>query len=117
MIYTVSMYAEVHAHHCRSIHTTAHAYERANDTMYTDTSSIYTETNTHTHKYTHTRTHTKDWLDVPENAEKWCEGKLTASERRVLVTQWFGEAVTRVEKTFPFQRVFEKYVCVGVHTF
>jgi hypothetical protein len=55
-------------------------------------------------------THTQDWLDIAENADKWCEGKLTASERRVLVTHWLGEAVARVEKAFPFRRMFEKYV-------
>ena len=34
------------------------------------------------------------WLDQEENADRWfChEGKLTASERRILITQWVGDA-------------------------
>lgn len=53
-------------------------------------------------------------MDKEENADKWCEGKLNASERRILITHWLGEAVAKVQETFPFFRVFERFVCVYV---
>jgi transposase-like protein len=32
------------------------------------------------------------WLDIDANLELWETGKLTASQRRILMTQWLGEA-------------------------
>ena len=37
-----------------------------------------------------------DWLEVAENLEKWENGELSASDRRVLLTHWTAQAWTRV---------------------
>jgi len=37
---------------------------------------------------------------------------LTASQRRVLITGWLGDAIDDVKKTFPFMHIFAK--CVGL---
>ena len=36
-----------------------------------------------------------EWLDDDENLSKWEENKLTASDRRVLLANWYYKAVTR----------------------
>ena len=33
-----------------------------------------------------------EWLEEEENLEKWENGKITASEKRILITKWVGEA-------------------------
>jgi hypothetical protein len=73
-------------------------------------------TRAHTHTQTCIRTHKRvqEWMDKEENADKWCEGKLNASGRRILITHWLGKAVAKVQETFPFYRVFERCVCVYV---
>lgn len=34
-----------------------------------------------------------EWMDTPENLDKWCSGVLTAGDRRILLTHWLGVAV------------------------
>ena len=35
------------------------------------------------------------WLDDEDNLEKWEDGKLTASDRRILLATWYCSAVKR----------------------
>ena len=39
-----------------------------------------------------------EWMEVEDNLEKWEYGKLSASDKRILITQWVGAAW---EKLFP----------------
>ena len=55
-----------------------------------------------------------EWLDLMENLELWESGKMTASQRRILMTQWVGKAI----ETYNSQRyadtrrrLFEKTGC------
>jgi hypothetical protein len=48
-----------------------------------------------------------EWLEIDENWARWSGGRLTAGERRVLMTQWYGEAYERACSTFDFCKVFD----------
>ncbi|KAK3254849.1 hypothetical protein CYMTET_35951 [Cymbomonas tetramitiformis] len=48
-----------------------------------------------------------EWLQVPGNLEKWTTG-FTASERRVLITEWVGEACDRVFTRLDLVKLFER---------
>ena len=48
-----------------------------------------------------------EWLEIDENWARWSGGRLTAGERRVLMTQWYGEAYERACNTFDFCKVFD----------
>jgi len=50
-----------------------------------------------------------EWLDADEkNLAKWEEGLLTASERRILMTMWLGEAFDYCIKNLSIRRYWEK---------
>jgi hypothetical protein len=61
-----------------------------------------------------------EWMDTPENLDKWCSGELTAGDRRILLTHWLGEAVEVVHSKPPNEttgktslwRYFEKTGCL-----
>ena len=40
------------------------------------------------------------WLQGEGVLEKWCRGEVTTSQRRVLLTQWFGDALDHVHNKF-----------------
>ena len=49
------------------------------------------------------------WLGQADNLEKWESNKLTASDRRVLITQWVGPAMNIVDNRPDYRfRLFEK---------
>ncbi|KAK3257684.1 hypothetical protein CYMTET_33240 [Cymbomonas tetramitiformis] len=48
-----------------------------------------------------------EWLQVPGNLEKWTIG-FTASERRVLITEWVAEACDRVFTRLDLVKLFER---------
>ena len=49
------------------------------------------------------------WLGQADNLEKWESNKLTASDRRVLITQWMGPAMDIVDNRPDYRfRLFEK---------
>ena len=49
------------------------------------------------------------WLGQADNLEKWESDKLTASDRRVLITQWVGPAMDIVDNRPDYRfRLFEK---------
>ncbi|CAB1104161.1 unnamed protein product [Ectocarpus sp. CCAP 1310/34] len=49
------------------------------------------------------------WLEQSENLERWETAVLTASDRRVLITQWIGAAMARLNSQQAFRsRLFEK---------
>ena len=49
-----------------------------------------------------------EWCDAnPTNYEQWEDGKFTASERRILFSHWYAEAVERVNKNVD---ALEKYM-------
>ena len=49
------------------------------------------------------------WLGQADNLEKWESNKLTASDRRVLITQWVGPAMDIVDNRPDYRfRLFEK---------
>ena len=52
------------------------------------------------------------WLEEKDNLDKW-QDKLSARERRILMTQWTGEAWSELcsNQTF-FKRLFEKTGCL-----
>ena len=57
------------------------------------------------------------WLDSHENADKWSgeDNQFTASERRILITQWLGEAYNALvdERYDRFRReIFERTGCL-----
>ena len=52
------------------------------------------------------------WLMDDDNLLLW-QGDLSASQRRILMTQWVGEAVEIVNKDVPFlRRCFERTGCL-----
>ena len=49
------------------------------------------------------------WLLNGDNIERWESNKLTASDRRVLITQWVGEVVKQIDSDIRYRRrLFEK---------
>ena len=49
------------------------------------------------------------WLLNGDNIEKWESNKLTASDRRILITQWTGEATKQIDRDIRYRRrLFEK---------
>ena len=38
------------------------------------------------------------WLLNGDNVEKWASNKLTAADRRILITQWIGEAARQIDR-------------------
>ena len=49
------------------------------------------------------------WLLNGDNVEKWESNKLTASDRRVLITQWTGEDAKQIDRDIRYRRrLFEK---------
>ena len=49
------------------------------------------------------------WLLNGDNVERWESNKLTASGRRVLITQWVGEAAKQIDSDIRYRRrLFEK---------
>jgi len=46
-----------------------------------------------------------EWLRVQENFDKWKEGRITASERRILLTHWYAKAWERMLKKFNIVKV------------
>ena len=49
------------------------------------------------------------WLLNGDNVEKWESNKLTASDRRFLITQWTGEAAKQIDRDIRYsRRLFEK---------
>ena len=49
------------------------------------------------------------WLLNGDNVEKWESNKLTASDRRILITQWTGEAAKQIDRDIRYRRrLFEK---------
>ena len=57
------------------------------------------------------------WLDSDENADKWYgeDNQFTASERRILITHWVGEAYNALvdERYDRFRReIFERTRCL-----
>jgi hypothetical protein len=48
------------------------------------------------------------WLDDEDNLEKWEDGRLTASERRIMLTRFLGEAFQEATKTGLVRSAFEK---------
>ena len=52
------------------------------------------------------------WLDNEENIEKW-HGKISAKQRRIVMTKWAGEAWEELQKYGDiFQRSFERPRCL-----
>ena len=50
----------------------------------------------------------QDWLCVDANWEEWTVATLPAYRKRILLTQWYGEAWEKVCDSFDFQGVFDK---------
>ncbi|CAB1113127.1 unnamed protein product [Ectocarpus sp. CCAP 1310/34] len=49
------------------------------------------------------------WLEQSHNLERWETASLTASDRRVLITQWMGAAMARLNRQQTYRyRIFEK---------
>ena len=49
------------------------------------------------------------WLLNGDNVERWESNKLTASDRRVLITQWVGGAAKQIDSDIRYRRrLFEK---------
>ncbi len=49
-----------------------------------------------------------EWLAVDENWKEWTGSHLSASRRRVLITQWYGEGYCRACESYDFVANFEK---------
>ena len=49
-----------------------------------------------------------EWLEDDGNWQRWSGGRLSASERRVLMTLWYGEAYERACHSYDFEKVFTK---------
>ena len=48
------------------------------------------------------------WLEIDDNLEKWHD-RLSAKDRRILMTQWTGEAWSELKESKDFlRRLFEK---------
>ena len=56
----------------------------------------------------HTEDVQMDWLQVDANWEEWTGANLTASRRRILITQWYGEGYERACESFDFCKVFNR---------
>ena len=53
------------------------------------------------------------WLDDDDNFDRWENGALTASERRILLSHWFAAAVKKAfEKTRALRAYFEHTGCL-----
>ena len=50
----------------------------------------------------------QDWLAEDANWEEWTVATLPACRKRILLTQWYGEAWERVFDSFDFEDVFGK---------
>ncbi|CAB1107318.1 unnamed protein product [Ectocarpus sp. CCAP 1310/34] len=49
------------------------------------------------------------WLEQSDNLERWETASLTASDRRVLITQWMGAAMARLDSQQAYRyRLFKK---------
>lgn len=49
------------------------------------------------------------WLEQADNIERWESNSLTASDRRVLITQWVGAAMEELDSREEYRfRLFEK---------
>ena len=49
------------------------------------------------------------WLEEGDNVEKWDTNKLSASDRRILLTHWVGDAVAKVDSDQLYRRrLFER---------
>ena len=54
------------------------------------------------------------WLDQSDNIERWETASLTASDWRVLITQWTGAAMAKLNSNQGYRhRLFEKKVRNG----
>ncbi|KAK3253487.1 hypothetical protein CYMTET_37255 [Cymbomonas tetramitiformis] len=53
-----------------------------------------------------------EWLELPENLEKWESNALTASDRRILMTWWGGNGYARTINRVNINRYFEKTGCL-----
>ena len=52
------------------------------------------------------------WLEIDDNLEKWHD-RLSAKDRRILMTQWTGEAWSELKESKDFlRRLFEKTGCL-----
>ncbi|KAK3243212.1 hypothetical protein CYMTET_47121 [Cymbomonas tetramitiformis] len=52
-----------------------------------------------------------EWLEIPENLERWESNNLTASNRRILMTWWAGDGYKRACGRVNIDRYFEKSGC------
>ena len=54
------------------------------------------------------------WLEYDENLEKWEDGKLSASDKRILITHWVGAAWEKLfsNKDYHPDRYFERTGCL-----
>ena len=53
------------------------------------------------------------WLEEGENLEQWMSGKFSASERRILMCNWLGDAMEAVNKKhYAMYRYFERTGCL-----
>ena len=39
------------------------------------------------------------WMELDENLDLWTQGKLSASDRRILMTQWVGQAADKLQSS------------------
>ena len=53
-----------------------------------------------------------DWLQEDTDLERWVNGTLTASDRRVLLTKWLADAWEEVCKTTDFEKVGHRTGCL-----
>ena len=55
-----------------------------------------------------------DWMDKEDNLQKWEDGKITASEKRILITKWVGEAWEIIFKSGKYDpdKFFEHTGCL-----
>ena len=48
------------------------------------------------------------WLLNGDNVERWESNKLTASDRRVLITQWVGEAAKQIDSDIRYRKAYSR---------
>ena len=55
-----------------------------------------------------------DWMDKEDNLQKWEDGKITASEKRILITKWVGETWEIIFKSGKYDpdKFFEHTGCL-----
>ena len=53
-----------------------------------------------------------NWLEDDTNMEKWQTGKISPSERRVLLTNWLAEAWENVCSSFDFEKLGHRTGCL-----